>query len=192
MAAKENQINWHSYFIYDETSLSGLRWKVNRYHGKKLVKIFRRIGDTVGSATVCRGYRVKLGNSLYFVSRIIFEMHNNYKLKSSDVIDHVDGNKFNNSLTNLRLVNSTLNNRNVKKSVDNTSGVVGVGRQTDKNGCVSWVSTTYNLDGTRTRKCFSENKYGAEEAFRLACQAREILLAELNAEGAGYTERHGQ
>jgi len=191
MAAKENNINWHDFFYYDASSPSGLRWKVARYHGTKMAKMFRDVGDTVGGSTNCKSWRVKFGPEHYFVSRVIFEMHSDFKLKSSDVVDHIDGNRLNNIIDNLRLVNCSTNNRNVKMHVDNTSGVVGVGRQSDSNGRYHWVSTTYNLDGSRTRKCFSESKYG-EDAFRMACEFRQKQIEILNEQGAGYSERHGK
>ena len=41
-------------------------------------------------------------------------------------IDHIDGDRSNDSPDNLRLVNKTLNNKNRCKRSDNTSGVTGI------------------------------------------------------------------
>lgn len=38
---------------------------------------------------------------------------------------------------------------------------------------------------------FSTHKFGNDEAFRLACEYRIEMVAELNRQGAGYTKTHG-
>jgi hypothetical protein len=38
---------------------------------------------------------------------------------------------------------------------------------------------------------FSISKLGNDEAFRQACEYRAKMIAELNEQGANYTERHG-
>ena len=52
-------------------------------------------------------------------------------------IDHIDCNKLNNSISNLRLVNATENAYNSKKQSNNTSGVKGVTfiKRTKRWGC---------------------------------------------------------
>jgi hypothetical protein len=35
-------------------------------------------------------------------------------------------------------------------------------------------------------------KYGEAEALRLACEARENAIKELNAQGAGYSDKHSK
>lgn len=41
-------------------------------------------------------------------------------------IDHIDGNKLNNKIENLRSVSPSANNKNAKIRTDNTSGILGV------------------------------------------------------------------
>ena len=189
--ANTNNIDWEYLFYYDETSPSCLRWKVDRWHGKNYAKKLRAVGDMVGSITPCKSYRVRVDNRQYFVSRIIIEMHLKCKLKSSEFVDHFDGDRFNNKVSNLRVVDHSINNRNVRMGHDNTSGVVGVSKQFGRKGEVYWVATIYRIEGGRTRKCFSENKYG-EKAFNLACEFRQEQIAILNSQGAGYSDRHGK
>ena len=82
--------------------------------------------------------------------------------------------------------------RNQRKFKSNTTGVTGV-YQHHKNGVLNrYVADWRELNGTRKTKSFSINKYGKEEAFRLACQAREDAIKRLNEEGAGYSENHGK
>lgn len=51
--------------------------------------------------------------------RLIYEQHHNVKLSSTDIIHHIDGNKDNNNITNLKLMTNSehsklhANNRNI-------------------------------------------------------------------------------
>ncbi len=77
--------------------------------------------------------------------------------------------------------------RNQRKRVKNTSGVTGVSLSNGK-----WTASWKDLRGIRKAKSFSINKYGDELAFFAACECREQMIALLNKQGAGYTERHGE
>lgn len=191
LMAKVNNMDWGALFYYDESSPSCLRWKVERRSGRNHNRQLRAVGDTVGGATKGKSYRVQVMGAGYFVSRIIMEIHLQRKLESDEVVDHIDGDKLNNRLCNLRVVDNTINNRNVRKACDNTSGVVGVNKQYDRVGKEYWVATVYNLDRTRTRKCFSVEKFG-DDAFSMACKFREDQINILNELGAGYSDRHGK
>lgn len=52
------------------------------------------------------------------------------------------------------------------------------------------VKSCFVKDGRTRWLCVSN--HGKEEAFRLACEARENAIKELNAQGAGYSENHGK
>jgi len=70
------------------------------------------------------GYvRIKVNNRLYLAHRIIFLMVNGYLPKE---IDHIDGNRSNNKIENLREVTKSENAQNRKTPINNTSGVKGV------------------------------------------------------------------
>jgi hypothetical protein len=77
--------------------------------------------------------------------------------------------------------------RNQKMRATNTSGVTGVVFY-EKNG--SWVAE-WLVNSKHRSKSFSIKKYG-DQAFQLACEYRAKMIAELNAQGAGYTSTHGQ
>ena len=63
---------------------------------------------------------------LYLAHRIIWLLcHNEWP---HYLIDHIDGNRLNNSIGNLRVVSYEESSRNVGKRSDNTSGVTGVNR----------------------------------------------------------------
>lgn len=71
-----------------------------------------------------RGYKQgTINNKLYKAHRIIFLMNYGYW---PDQIDHIDQNRSNNRLSNLREVSNTENQKNARKRVDNTSGKTGV------------------------------------------------------------------
>ncbi len=75
-----------------------------------------RIGNPVGT-THSGGYSIlSLNNRLYKTSRIIHTMHHG-TIPAGLVIDHIDGNKLNNKIGNLRAITqyqNCLNTRNVK------------------------------------------------------------------------------
>lgn len=71
-----------------------------------------------------RGYRIgAIFGEYYFAHRVIYKyFHGEAPL----YIDHIDGDKLNNSLINLRSVTQSENCQNRRLSTRNTSGVVGV------------------------------------------------------------------
>lgn len=78
------------------------------------------------------GYcKVEINYKIYCQHRIIFLMHYGYLPK---VVDHIDGNKHNNKIENLRAANQSKNTLYARKKSDNTSGVKGVHlhKQTNK------------------------------------------------------------
>lgn len=97
-----------------------------------------------------------------------------------NIVDHIDGNTFNNRKSNLRITNHCNNNLNCKFSKNNSSGRTGVYKIKGRNGrSDAWVA-----EGRKENKdkkiSFSIDKYGNEEAFKLACEAREKWENENN------------
>lgn len=172
------------WFYYDETSPSGLRWKRTHPKASRV-----KVGSIAGHLLLSRNRKswvVRLLGVPYQVHRIVFTLF--YKsLPSELIIDHVNVDSTDNRISNLRSVPQKMNSRNKRKSVHNLSGVTGVS-VVDGHCKASWK----DLDGASCGKSFSVNKYGEEEAFRLACQAREEAIKRLNEQGAGYTETHGE
>lgn len=83
--------------------------------------------------------------------------------------------------------------RNKKKSRRNTTGATGVVLEIGERNSVRYRAFWCDLEtGKNKSKSFSIKKYGKEEAFRLACEWRTKMIEQLNAQGAGYTETHGQ
>ena len=71
-----------------------------------------------------KGYiRTKIKGVAYLVHRIVFMMHHGYMPKQ---VDHIDGNRQNNLIENLREASSFENSWNRKNRLSNSSGVKGV------------------------------------------------------------------
>ena len=94
-----------------------LYWKV--VSGRRI-----KIGDAAGS-TDKQGYiSTSIKGKAYKIHRLVFLLHYGYLPK---VIDHIDGNKQNNSFTNLREVTRFENLQNMRKATKaNKIGLLGV------------------------------------------------------------------
>lgn len=81
----------------------------------------------VGAQAGCinsHGYAVvRLGGVLYRVHRIVFLMHNGYL---PTYIDHIDGNRLNNEISNLREATASQNACNKPLQSNSKSGIKGV------------------------------------------------------------------
>ena len=184
---------FEEYFEYDPESPSGLRWKVDRYSGRYHKKLQTRAGDVAGSIQKPSKQRadnyeywiVGLDKVIYRVHRVIYCLHYG-KLSHELQIDHIDGNPLNNRIENLRSVTHDINMRNLKKRVTNISGVVGVEIRE------KYIRAFWKENGKKKSRCFSTVKYGYDLAFELACKYREEMIAKLNEDGYGYSERHGK
>lgn len=104
--------DWKTIFLYDEGIL---KWKLKPSARPKL-------GDIAGK-TDPSGYRkVGFKYKTYLVHRIIWEMHFG-NIPKDKIIDHIDGNKLNNKIENLRLVTRSQNSRNRPSYRNGTSGI---------------------------------------------------------------------
>ena len=92
-------------------------------------------------------------------------------------VDHIDRNRLNSCVDNLRWVTPRENSRNLTKRSDNTSGKQGVSRSTVK-GRTYWKVSIRDNDGKRKTKNFSVKKLGDEEAKRQAIEWRKQLEQE--------------
>lgn len=103
-------------FSYNESE-DNLVWDtVGKNSGKN--------GEIAGTLRCDGYYSIAVKGSLYLVHRLIWMYE--YGCFPDGFIDHVDGNKSNNHISNLRDVTPEESNRNMPKPKDNTSGVIGV------------------------------------------------------------------
>ena len=88
---------WVELFTYDETSPSGLRWRVSHRRVK--------VGDVAGSLNHHGYYSVMVARRRVQAHRVVFEMLVG-EIPDGVQIDHVDRDRANNRIENLRLVTS--------------------------------------------------------------------------------------
>jgi hypothetical protein len=178
-------------FYYDDK----LRWKIYKTQGSLSVKP----GDEVTGSINGRGYALlTINKKSYNLNRIVYQVvYGN--LTPDFVVDHINRDKTDNRIENLRAVTQKHNSRNCKKFTNNTTGVNGV--HLNVNRCVKADGTVYeqprytahwyDSTGVKHQKSFSFSKYGKEEAFRLACEYRVKMIQELISQGEWYDENHG-
>lgn len=104
---------------YDESSPTGLRWAVDRSRGV-------RAGDFAGSLGADGYWRVSLMGKYYKAHRVVMALHGKMELSSKMVIDHINRNKRDNRLDNLRVVTQHQNSLNLPEYSTNTTGCKGV------------------------------------------------------------------
>jgi len=89
----------------------------------KVSRSRNKAGEKAGTLCNKKYYRVKIDGKVYLNHRIIFMMHYGYLPKE---IDHIDGNKLNNKIENLRPASHAENQWNTKKRKDSNANVKGV------------------------------------------------------------------
>ena len=110
-------IDVNEIFVY--CPLSGvIRNRITRSHNAKA-------GDEAGCQQA-RGYRsTKVNGKPRYAHQLALQL-SGVDVPSWMRVDHIDGDRTNNRLNNLRVVTPTGNNRNQKKPKDNKSGTMGV------------------------------------------------------------------
>lgn len=181
---------FREFLVYDETSPTFIRWKVDRYGGENSAAKIAKAGDVAG--TICKGKQagytyVIIDYERYCVHRIIYMLFHGH-IPKGYVVNHIDNNPANNSITNLEICTQAQNIRRTKSHngslmSTNNSGFTGVSKMVDDR---YWSARWYENDKQKV-KHFSIEKHGETEAFRLACEYRKQMIEKLNSEGAGYS-----
>lgn len=125
-------------------------------------------GEEAFTANI-RGYKQGTLLGLHFLAhRVAWAIHNGEWPRGE--IDHVNGDRSNNKIANLRNVSRIENSKNLKKRCDNTSGVMGV----------FWEA---NLSKWRVR-------VGAKHVGVFSCFDEAVAARKVAAEAAGYHKNH--
>lgn len=187
-----NNIPWKDLVYYDKKSKTGLKWKNDIKSGARTVK-----ADSDAGCIYSGGYGViTLNGDRFSTHRVVWILHNG-AIDNQLQVDHIDGNRLNNEISNLRLVQHEINGRNQKLQSNNNTGVSGVFWESRKSStkellyaAVDWHEYTQGIVH-RKRKRFAVSRYGLLPAFSLAVEYRKKQVEKLNSLGYGYSERHG-
>ena len=147
---------------YDPGS-GNLIWKVKRGSSK--------VGKIAGFEK-SKGYiAVRVLEVIYHAHRVAWALYHNESPPTDREIDHIDGDKSNNRIANLRLATSKQNKHNVGMIASNTSGVKGVTYRKNRNKWQAQISVDERCvylgsyesfdDAVRARKA-AEKVYGGE------------------------------
>lgn len=174
---------WGEIVTYDESCPSKLKWIVDRANQIKK-------GQPTGTFNKNLGYWMFSSNifgksRMYYCHRIIWELFNG-PIPDGMQIDHIDMDRSNNTLSNLRLVSRKKNLRNSNMNPRNTSGITGV-YETESGWIAHWV----DLQGNKKSMYFSKKKLTNQGARQAAIDLRKFQIESMNKEGAGYTTSHG-
>lgn len=121
----------HEIFEYRDGHLF---WKVDRRGNKVKGKQASRLKKS-------NGYQeVTINKKKYYAHRIIFMM---FYGRWAEQIDHIDGDRSNNLISNLREANNAQNNRNTKLRVTNQTGFKGVSYYNSIKRYVAKITVNY-------------------------------------------------
>ena len=127
----------HNLFSYD--SATGLLyWKSDRANGKV------KAGSLASKLQSNSGYLiVSINSSYFFAHRIVWQM---FKGNIPELIDHIDGNKENNMLSNLREATKQSNSANRNLNSNSSTGYRGVTKIKSRyRATIGFKGTRYDL-----------------------------------------------
>lgn len=172
-------------FYYDETSKSCLRRKKDWLSGVHYKIVKAKAKSEVGFLRPDGYWSYFNGKKEIKIHRIIMIMFG-HDIDGLDV-DHINGDRGDNRIQNLRVVNRIANTQNQKIKKTNTSGKTGVRLKTNPD---RWVAR-WTFNGKQKELGFKVSCFG-EKAFDLACEHRDLMIFFMNILGQNYTMRHGQ
>jgi hypothetical protein len=125
----------------------------------------KRAGSVRSDGYLC----VVLDGKRHLVHRVVWVIKKGF---NPEFIDHIDGDRLNNQISNLREVSKGQNNQNSSIRTDNKSGIVGVSWYKNYSKWLVKISNTH---------------IGYFDCFFLACCARKSAESKL-----GYHSNHGK
>lgn len=163
----------HEYLKYEPES-GFLYWA-------KSIGARAKVGNLAGSKNGEGYVQIKVQGRVYLAHRIAWLLtYGNWPI---DEIDHINGDRSDNRIKNLRAVSRSMNQRNAQRRMDNTSGIIGVRKVTYKN-TPYWAA--YWFDNKMHTKWFNINKLGESAALLSAIKHRKEQMQLLG----GFTDRH--
>lgn len=172
---RAKDIDWEIFsriYYYDPTSPSGLRY----VHGNKQHDHRKRVAnEPAGHLSKSTGYYyVHYNYRNYLAHRVIWALVNKENPQGF-IIDHIDRNRSNNKIGNLRKVTTSENTRNTSLKAHNKTGFNGV---TYLANFQLYVATWVEDNGKALSKSFSALKHGDELAKALAIEYRHRMVSK--------------
>ena len=161
-----------------ETAMEFFRYEPSsgKLFWKKTLSSRVNVGDEAGTISSTDGYRqIQFNRKLYRAHRIVMLMHTK-GFDTSLQIDHMNHERDDNRIENLRLVTNSINGKNTKMHKNNTTGVTGVTFDKNRNKYKAQIVVNHKLDNL-----------GRFNTFKEAVQAR--LQAEIK---YGFHCNHGK
>lgn len=155
-----------------------------------------KAGSEAGYLHKTMGYNIiEIDGVKFYAHRLVWLYH--YGVWPAGVIDHVNGDKTDNRIDNIRDVSQRTNLENqakYKRADANLPTGVSVSTRAKDSTPVSYQAYWRSVDGKLCRSpAFNIKKCGGEEnAIAQAAACRESKISELNNLGANYTETHGK
>jgi hypothetical protein len=159
-------------FEVDETSPTGLSWRIDIRSGHKNNFIMARKGTPAGTMTVHGYYTISVGGKVYPAHRIVYLLVHG-EVPTNRLIDHIDNNRANNKILNLRLASPKQNARNKALRNTNETGVNGVFYLPIKDAFVARLGIYVSDTRKNLSAFFACKKYGKEQALQLATAWRK-------------------
>lgn len=126
------QTELQQYLDYDKTT-GVFTWLVKVPHSKK------HVGDIAGGRHTASGYhRITLNHAMYKSHRLAWLYVYGYLPTSA--LDHINKDRSDNSISNLREVTTIENSKNQKVPTNNTSGRIGIHQSTRDGKYVAKIS----------------------------------------------------
>lgn len=169
-----------SNIYYDETSRTGIRWKKDIFVGKNSNRKIVVAGDVAGCLNKQTGYyQVRISRKTYKVHRLILVLFG-YKITKESIVDHIDGDRCNNNVGNLRVVDRETNAKN-RISVPSNTKIPYVHFSESLNR----YQVSLVIKGKRSTVTFpcSQHVDSLSEAIKYLLSKEEDMLL------SGYTQR---
>lgn len=97
---------------YDETSPTFIRWACDIYGGTNKKQVIRKQGSVAGTRSGNGYFLVSISKVKYLVHRIVYCLASKENVPTNLVVDHINNNRSDNSVHNLRLVTYCENSLN--------------------------------------------------------------------------------
>ena len=189
-------IKYEELLYYSEDSKTGLRWKVDRStpNGGVIKRIDTDAGCFVrGKKQEKKCININFNGSVRKVHRIIWELLVE-PIPAGMVIDHLDGNPWNNKIENLFCKTQKQNCQNAVRDTMSNTGIKGVRLTLMNGGNNAYIEARVYLGGDDDKSYqsarFSLDEFRYKAALEKAIEWRNAKLQEANGQGERYTDRH--